>query len=182
MPTAQRRFLILACAAEKSTKRPFCSGPTRCRRNQLAPGYDSGGHPQSQVSLRWMGGTRRGGNTLRHTNDLLKELPLLRPGRLEKAVHVYHLYVIQMENRDRVRELLRAQGVATGIHYPIPCRGGLCASGLSPWGLSCDRAGGGAGSLTAHVCRDESAPEGTCGLGLTPGGDLILGDSMSATR
>jgi dTDP-4-amino-4,6-dideoxygalactose transaminase len=53
-------------------------------------------------------------------HELLKELPVVRPGRLEKAVHVYHLYVIQVENRDRVQELLRTQGVATGIHYPIP--------------------------------------------------------------
>lgn len=28
--------------------------------------------------------------------------------------------MIQVEHRDRVRELVRAQGVATGIHYPIP--------------------------------------------------------------
>ncbi len=27
--------------------------------------------------------------------------------------------MIQVEHRDRVRELLRAQGVATAIHYPI---------------------------------------------------------------
>ncbi|HJY79566.1 MAG TPA: DegT/DnrJ/EryC1/StrS family aminotransferase, partial [Candidatus Binatia bacterium] len=53
-------------------------------------------------------------------HDLLKEQPVVCPSLLEKAVHVYHLYVIQVDNRDRVQELLRAQGVATGIHYPIP--------------------------------------------------------------
>jgi dTDP-4-amino-4,6-dideoxygalactose transaminase len=51
---------------------------------------------------------------------LLEELPVLRPGKLEKAVHVYHLYVIQVENRDQVQESVRSHGVATGIHYPVP--------------------------------------------------------------
>ncbi len=53
-------------------------------------------------------------------DDLLKELPVLRPGRLEKAAHVYHLYVVQVASRDQVQELLRTQGVSTGIHYPVP--------------------------------------------------------------
>jgi dTDP-4-amino-4,6-dideoxygalactose transaminase len=34
--------------------------------------------------------------------------------------HVYHLYVIEAEHRDALREALRAQEVQTGIHYPIP--------------------------------------------------------------
>jgi dTDP-4-amino-4,6-dideoxygalactose transaminase len=33
---------------------------------------------------------------------------------------VYHLYVIQIPNRDRVQAALKAQGIETGIHYPIP--------------------------------------------------------------
>jgi len=34
--------------------------------------------------------------------------------------HVYHLYVIRTRARDAVRKHLAAQGVATGLHYPIP--------------------------------------------------------------
>ncbi len=34
--------------------------------------------------------------------------------------HVYHLYVIQTENREGLRQTLEASGVATGIHYPEP--------------------------------------------------------------
>jgi len=34
--------------------------------------------------------------------------------------HVYHLYVVQVEGRDAVRERLGAEGVQTGIHYPVP--------------------------------------------------------------
>jgi dTDP-4-amino-4,6-dideoxygalactose transaminase len=33
---------------------------------------------------------------------------------------VYHLFVIELEERDRVREALRQRGVLTGIHYPTP--------------------------------------------------------------
>jgi dTDP-4-amino-4,6-dideoxygalactose transaminase len=33
---------------------------------------------------------------------------------------VYHLYVVQVPNRDEVQKRLAADGVETGIHYPIP--------------------------------------------------------------
>jgi dTDP-3-amino-3,4,6-trideoxy-alpha-D-glucose transaminase len=34
--------------------------------------------------------------------------------------HVYHQFVVRTPRRDAVRELLTRQGIATGIHYPIP--------------------------------------------------------------
>jgi len=34
--------------------------------------------------------------------------------------HVYHQFVIRTPRRDAVRDLLARQGIATGIHYPIP--------------------------------------------------------------
>jgi dTDP-4-amino-4,6-dideoxygalactose transaminase len=37
------------------------------------------------------------------------------------CVHNYHLYVIQSDNRDGLREHLRAHKIETLIHYPIPC-------------------------------------------------------------
>ena len=39
-----------------------------------------------------------------------------RPGRES----VYHLFVIEVNDRDRVRAALRDLGVATGVHYPTP--------------------------------------------------------------
>jgi dTDP-4-amino-4,6-dideoxygalactose transaminase len=33
---------------------------------------------------------------------------------------VYHLYVVMVDDRDRVRDDLEARGVETGIHYPVP--------------------------------------------------------------
>lgn len=34
--------------------------------------------------------------------------------------HVYHLYVILVDDRNRLQQRLRDLGVATGLHYPIP--------------------------------------------------------------
>jgi dTDP-4-amino-4,6-dideoxygalactose transaminase len=36
------------------------------------------------------------------------------------AEAVYHLYVVQVDNRDAVRAKLDEAGVGTGIHYPVP--------------------------------------------------------------
>ncbi len=44
------------------------------------------------------------------------ELPYAAPDR----EHVYHLYVVQADGREKLRERLAAQGVATGVHYPLP--------------------------------------------------------------
>jgi aminotransferase EvaB len=36
------------------------------------------------------------------------------------AEHAYHLYVVQVDDRERVREQLFARGIQTGVHYPTP--------------------------------------------------------------
>jgi dTDP-4-amino-4,6-dideoxygalactose transaminase len=41
-------------------------------------------------------------------------------GCRDDVEHVYHLYVVQVEDRDAVRAALGAAGVETGIHYPVP--------------------------------------------------------------
>lgn len=48
--------------------------------------------------------------------DLDVELPLVVPG----FVSAWHLFVVQVANRDRVRDALAEVGVHTLIHYPIP--------------------------------------------------------------
>jgi dTDP-4-amino-4,6-dideoxygalactose transaminase len=49
----------------------------------------------------------------------LKDI-VITPSVMPNVKHVYHLYVIRIKNRDRVKELLAEKGIATGIHYPIP--------------------------------------------------------------
>jgi dTDP-4-amino-4,6-dideoxygalactose transaminase len=50
----------------------------------------------------------------------LAGLPIELPCEPPDHQHVYHLYVIRTEERDRLRKALLDSGVETGIHYPIP--------------------------------------------------------------
>ena len=50
----------------------------------------------------------------------LADLPLALPVEAPGARHVYHLYVVRAPERDRLAAFLRARGIATGIHYPVP--------------------------------------------------------------
>ena len=43
-------------------------------------------------------------------------VPSARPDR----EHVYHLFVVQVDRRHEVQAQLKADGVETGIHYPVP--------------------------------------------------------------
>ncbi|HPN87756.1 MAG TPA: DegT/DnrJ/EryC1/StrS family aminotransferase [Candidatus Omnitrophota bacterium] len=53
-------------------------------------------------------------------NDLLKDLKVITPFESDDVMHVYHLYVIRVKNRDKVRNALAKDGISTGIHYPLP--------------------------------------------------------------
>ncbi len=45
---------------------------------------------------------------------------LILPVVAEGNEHVWHHYVVQVRDRDRVAAELAAAGIATGIHYPVP--------------------------------------------------------------
>jgi len=42
------------------------------------------------------------------------------PREMPDCKHVYHLYVVQVRDRDKVKEELAARGISTGLHYPLP--------------------------------------------------------------
>jgi dTDP-4-amino-4,6-dideoxygalactose transaminase len=42
------------------------------------------------------------------------------PQQLARRRHVYHIYAIRTKDRDGLQRSLQLQGVATGLHYPIP--------------------------------------------------------------
>ena len=42
------------------------------------------------------------------------------PYIMDECVHVYHLFVIQVDKRDLVAEELKKRGIDTGLHYPLP--------------------------------------------------------------
>jgi dTDP-4-amino-4,6-dideoxygalactose transaminase len=43
-------------------------------------------------------------------------LPVVEDGNR----HIFNQYIIRLDNRDNLREFLRAKGVGTGIYYPRP--------------------------------------------------------------
>ena len=51
---------------------------------------------------------------------MLADLPVGTPKTADWAEHVYHLYIIQVDDREALQAHLSKAGVATGIHYPIP--------------------------------------------------------------
>ena len=66
------------------------------------------------------------GNDLRrahaaHYHEGFAEMSeIITPAEMPYARHVYHLYPIRVQNRDRVMRSLEAKGIGCGIHYPIP--------------------------------------------------------------
>ena len=42
------------------------------------------------------------------------------PVERKEAEHVYHLFVIRVEQRDALQVSLRENGIGTAIHYPVP--------------------------------------------------------------
>ncbi len=53
--------------------------------------------------------------------ELLSEISeVTLPHEISLATSVYHLYVIQIENRNGLQKFLGEKGIGTGLHYPIP--------------------------------------------------------------
>jgi dTDP-4-amino-4,6-dideoxygalactose transaminase len=52
--------------------------------------------------------------------DGLADLPVVLPAEREQARHVYHLYVVRTPRRAELAAFLKARGIQTGIHYPVP--------------------------------------------------------------
>jgi dTDP-4-amino-4,6-dideoxygalactose transaminase len=50
----------------------------------------------------------------------LADTDLERPVEMDYGRHVYHLYVIQSDNRDALRQQLSDAGIESGLHYPTP--------------------------------------------------------------
>lgn len=54
-------------------------------------------------------------------NELLRDLPeVATPSSVPGEGHVWHLYVVQVPERDRVLAELRSRGIGAGVHYPVP--------------------------------------------------------------
>ena len=64
---------------------------------------------------------KRRNNAKKYT-ELLKEIDevVLPPNPTQNIIPVYHLFVIRTKKRDALMKYLSDNGIATGIHYPIP--------------------------------------------------------------
>lgn len=56
----------------------------------------------------------------RFYNEQLKDTKLVTPFEDENVKHVYHLYILQSENRTELVNYLKEKGIATGVYYPVP--------------------------------------------------------------
>lgn len=45
---------------------------------------------------------------------------IILPVEADYADHIYHIYAIRVQDRDRVLQALQAQGIGCGVHYPVP--------------------------------------------------------------
>jgi dTDP-4-amino-4,6-dideoxygalactose transaminase len=53
-------------------------------------------------------------------NELFVDSKVIVPKQLSYAEHVYHLYVVIVEDREALRKALSEQGIENGLHYPVP--------------------------------------------------------------
>jgi len=59
-------------------------------------------------------------NAYRYNQRLKGIDKIIIPSALDGVSHVYHLYVIRVQERDKLQEYLKDQGIGTGLHYPFP--------------------------------------------------------------
>ncbi|MFA5927123.1 MAG: DegT/DnrJ/EryC1/StrS family aminotransferase [Patescibacteria group bacterium] len=72
------------------------------------------------VKLQHLGGwTEKRRSIAERYNKLLPD-SLKKPVEKMGNRHVYHLYTVEMNERDQIREKLQQSGIASGVHYPIP--------------------------------------------------------------
>lgn len=53
-------------------------------------------------------------------DELFAGSKVVTPKQMDYAKHVYHLYVVVVEDREGLRKALIEQGIENGLHYPIP--------------------------------------------------------------
>ncbi|OYD08038.1 DegT/DnrJ/EryC1/StrS family aminotransferase [Paludifilum halophilum] len=51
---------------------------------------------------------------------MLKGLPVVTPTAREDRTHIYHLYIVQSEDRDALLKGLQERGIGVGSYYPVP--------------------------------------------------------------
>ena len=55
-----------------------------------------------------------------YNNYLTSNGKVIPPKILPNVKHVFHLYVVRVDNRNALQNFLKENGISTGIHYPTP--------------------------------------------------------------
>lgn len=67
----------------------------------------------------WNAGRRQA--AARYNTLIAEDAPaLVRPFESDRSRGVYHLYVVRTQDRDALAAHLKSEGIATGLHYPLP--------------------------------------------------------------
>lgn len=53
-------------------------------------------------------------------NQLINLQDIIKPFEDNNGVHIYHLYILQHPKRNDIMKYLNANGIATGVYYPVP--------------------------------------------------------------
>lgn len=69
-------------------------------------------HFEKEIALRQ--------KVARRYDELLADLPLIRPTVREGGLSVWAQYAVRVQNRDAVAQKLKEAGIATAVHYPLP--------------------------------------------------------------
>jgi dTDP-4-amino-4,6-dideoxygalactose transaminase len=73
------------------------------------------------VKLRYLDRWTEARRTIvRKYNQLLAQCDVETPAEMPWAYHVYHVYTLRADDRDGLQSALSAEGIQTGIHYPVP--------------------------------------------------------------
>jgi dTDP-4-amino-4,6-dideoxygalactose transaminase len=74
-----------------------------------------------RVKLKYVDGWNVRRRQLAHEyTRLLSEIGLQGPAEAPGRTHVYHLYIVRVQDRARVQQALKEQGIASDIYYPQP--------------------------------------------------------------
>ncbi|NLH47253.1 MAG: DegT/DnrJ/EryC1/StrS family aminotransferase [Myxococcales bacterium] len=74
-----------------------------------------------RVKLRHLAAWNEARRTLADRyRSLLDGLTLTLPAERRAGEHVYHVFALLVDRRERVRQALRERGIECGVHYPLP--------------------------------------------------------------
>jgi dTDP-4-amino-4,6-dideoxygalactose transaminase len=75
-----------------------------------------------RVKLRHLaeGNRKRRQHAAYYNRALASLVEVVLPVEADGSEHIYHIYAIRVQDRDRALQALQAQGIGCGIHYPVP--------------------------------------------------------------